>query len=62
MDTLHVRLFSYLEGDCLFITFPGVLLGPKRELGQNVTHSHLPDLFLLLTQEQSAMAPSLIYV
>lgn len=33
-----------------------MLLGAKRRLEQNVTHSHLPDLFLLLN-EWFAMVP-----
>lgn len=54
MDTFHSRLFVYLERNCPFITFVGMLLGPKRRLEQNVTHSLLPDLFLLLRQKWSA--------
>lgn len=44
------HLFIYLEINCSFIIFPRMLLGAKRRLEQNVTHSHLPDLFLLLNE------------
>lgn len=55
MDTFHSPLFIYLERNFPFITFPGMLLGPKRRLEENVTHNRLPDLFLPLKQERSAM-------
>lgn len=51
MDAFHSRLLVYLERNCPFITFVGMLLGPKRRLEQNATHSLLPDLFLLLRQK-----------
>lgn len=51
------HLFIFLEINYPFINFPRMFLGPKRRLEQNVTHSHLPVLFLLLNKEWFATVP-----
>lgn len=42
------QLFIYLEINYPFITFSRMLLGSKRRLEQNITHSNLPGLFFVV--------------